>query len=298
MSKYTTEVRYICEVNAGLDESVGYNDVNTIIANSRAKIFDFSYPIFDSSYKSVLETKILKHYYTREIGAETVGLWKLWLNARMNEIMPYYNKLYESELIKFDPMKDYDLTKEGHRKGADNTVNSGTDKTQSQASGNDVVRTEGNGETATGTEYGGQDVTNVADAQKLNRWDMYSDTPQGDIIAMNNDEYRYLTNARHITEDGTGSTRNETKNYGQTVDVNGEYSDNTTETTTHGKKVEATTTHGKTIDATSTEEYLEHISGKISGVSYSKLLEEYRDTLLNIDMLVIRDLGDLFFNLW
>ena len=47
MSKYTTEIRYICEHLCGLDESKGYNDVDAIIAQSRTKIFNFPYPIFD-----------------------------------------------------------------------------------------------------------------------------------------------------------------------------------------------------------------------------------------------------------
>ena len=97
MSKYTTEVRFICENYAGLDASVGYNDVDKILNKTWDKIFDFDFPIFDNDYRSVLCIKILKHYYTREIGFETVGLWKLKLNMMMNEIMPYYNKLYESE---------------------------------------------------------------------------------------------------------------------------------------------------------------------------------------------------------
>ena len=115
MSKYTTEVRYICETNAGLKESKGYKSVAEVIANSRTKIFDFDYPIYDESYRSVLETKILKHYYTREIGLETVGLWKLKLDTKMNEIMPYYNQLYKSALIEFNPMYTTDLYKEGNK---------------------------------------------------------------------------------------------------------------------------------------------------------------------------------------
>ena len=106
MSKYTTQVRFICENYAGLTESVGYGKVDEIIASARKKVFDFPYPIFDETYRNVLETKILKHFYTREIGAETVGLWKLWLNTKMNEIMPYYNKLYKSELLDFNPLYD------------------------------------------------------------------------------------------------------------------------------------------------------------------------------------------------
>ena len=85
MSKYTTEVRYVCEVESGLVESQGFNSINTILDNSRTKIFNFPYPIFDEAYRPVLEKKILKHYYTREICAETVGLWKHYLDMRMNE---------------------------------------------------------------------------------------------------------------------------------------------------------------------------------------------------------------------
>ena len=88
MSRYTTEVRYICESLAGLDKSVGYSNVNEVIEKSRNKIFP-SFEIFDESYRPVLETKILKHFYTREIGCETFGLWQLRLDAKLSVIMPY-----------------------------------------------------------------------------------------------------------------------------------------------------------------------------------------------------------------
>lgn len=117
MSKYTTELRFVCEEYAGLDESVGYNNVEQVIDESRSKIFDFNYPIFDTNYKPTLETKIIQHYYTREISEETVGLWKLRLKAKMNEIMPYYNKLYESELLEYNPLYTHDIKIEGESHG-------------------------------------------------------------------------------------------------------------------------------------------------------------------------------------
>ena len=94
MSKYTTEVRYICETAAGYDESKGFDDIDEIIEAAVPNIFNFNFPIFDPTYKNVICSKILMHYYTREIGLETVGLWKLKLRTKLNEIMPYYNKLY------------------------------------------------------------------------------------------------------------------------------------------------------------------------------------------------------------
>ena len=89
MSKYTTEVRYICEEAAGLDASVGYNDVNQVVEAAYPKIFDSSLDFYDEETRTRLLPKILLHYYQREIGYETVGLWKLKLNPKLREILPY-----------------------------------------------------------------------------------------------------------------------------------------------------------------------------------------------------------------
>lgn len=130
MAKYTTEVRSICESLSGLKESVGYASVDEVIANSYDKIFD-AFPIFDEAYRETLCSKILKHYYTREIGAESFGLWKLQLNRKMEEIMPYYNQLYESERLTIDPLKNYKggsnrtLDKLSNTNGTEQTSNTG-----------------------------------------------------------------------------------------------------------------------------------------------------------------------------
>lgn len=134
MAHYTTEVRSICEHAAGLNHSESYSSVNAILKRALPKIFDFDFPIFDPSYRNVLETKILRHYYTREIAFETVGLWKLKLDTRLNEIMPYYNQLYKSTLYEYNPYYDVDLTKEYSKKfdGKENT------NTENNTNGKDI----------------------------------------------------------------------------------------------------------------------------------------------------------------
>lgn len=124
MSNYTTEVRFICETEAGLSESVGYNSIDDVLDKSAMKVFSFNFPIFDENYRKPLCIKILRHYYTREICEETFGLWKLRLEARMNEIMPYYNQLYNSELLKFNPLHDTDITTQHskHNNGENDSV--------------------------------------------------------------------------------------------------------------------------------------------------------------------------------
>ena len=117
MSKYTTEVRFICETAAGLTESAGASKIDEIITKAAPVVFNFDWPIFDEAYRLGLEEKILRHYYTREIGEETVGLWKLRLEDRLNLIMPKYNQLYESAKLEFNPFYDVDYTRQGTNSG-------------------------------------------------------------------------------------------------------------------------------------------------------------------------------------
>lgn len=211
MSMYTTELRYICESYAGLTESAGYNNIENVIKKALPKIFDFDFPIFDEDYRTVIETKIIKHYYTREISEETVGLWKLRLNTKMNEIMPYYNQLYKAWSVDFNPLYDTDITTE---------------------------HTLDNESTQTTT---------------VKSTDRFSDTPQGSLQNIENNTY--LSNATIVDSNASGTSN-------------------------------------------STDEYLEKITGKRGSMSYSKMLDEYRESLINIDSMIIVDLKDLFFKLW
>lgn len=275
MSKYTTEVRFICETSAGLTESAGYSSVDSIITQALPKIFDFDFPIFDEAYRSVLETKILKHYYTREIGEETVGLWKLRLDTRLNEIMPYYNKLYESELLEFNPLYDVDL-KRDHKITANGTK-SDTGETTGTTTGT---------RTATGTTTGTETTTSSNDkSMNDTQLTLHSDTPQGGIN--NVEDSDYLTdikkNTGNVTESNEGNSSSNTSGESESTSTNNDSYSGTNKLNTV---------------LNNTEDYLEHVSGKTGSDSYSKMLQEYRQTFLNIDMSVIHDLKDLFMNLW
>lgn len=338
MSKYTTEVRYICETEAGLQESAGANSVDTIIANSREKIFDFNYPIYDESYRNVLETKILKHFYTREIGLETVGLWKLKLNTKMNEIMPYYNQLYKSALLEFNPLWTDDYSTLHNRKidginevsgsstgsanSSETSVHSITDKeTLDQSKKNDNISTEENKLKESGTSVNdtrGTEVnagTSASTNGNISR-DKYADTPQGALTDLEAD--KYLTNARKITNDGS-STTNENNTNVKTGNENGTTSHDSTdnrnridlneEKITGNNEKKSDGSNVKSGDnAYSNEESSTNTFNNIEdyleyvqgrrGKDASELLLKYRKTFLNIDMQVIDDLEELFLHLW
>ena len=287
MAKYTTEVRTICESYSGLTASVGYSQIEKVIEKSKEKIFDFDFPIFDERYRSVIETKILKHFYTREIGLETVGLWKLKLNVKMNEIMPYYNQMYKSALLEFNPLYDVDVTRkhEGANTGDKNSVETNGETSGVSEAYSDNENTE---KSSKGTNNGS--VSNTS-KNNTNHLDKYSDTPQGSVSDLTNGTY--LTNAREITDNESSNTNSKSSNDSQLneneVRKNNRESKRTVNRNLTGEKKES---------LKNTEQYLETVKGKQGTESYSKLLQEYRETFINIDMLVIEELSDLFMNLW
>lgn len=236
VSKYTTQLRFICETYAKLTVSSGFDDIEDVLDQSWNKIFS-DFPIFDEHYRPELCKKILRHYYTREICCETVGRWLLFLSDKMKNIMPYYNQLYQSELLKIQPLVSVErcVTHEG--------------------SGSETKTTNRNGtNTSTSSTDGSTDT-----------WSYYSDTPQGGITGLDSNDY--LTNATHnVGSDGTGSTLN-----GKTTDI-------------------------ETGSGNRSDSYVDKVLGYEG--NQSEMLLKFRETFLNIDMMVIDQLKDLFFSIY
>lgn len=287
MSKYTTEVRFICESKSGLENSKGCDDVDEILNNSWNKIFTTKAEIFDENYRAVICKKILKHYYLREICSETVGIWKLWLNTRLEEILPYYNQLYKSALLEFNPLYDVNVTRTHNRTIDENKTENGT-TTETSTDKNTGSGTRDN--TASGTNKN-SGTSNVSDSGSSNSKDLYSDTPQGALTGVETETY--LTNARKITNSDSSTSESNSSGsseYKDTGNVN--YIDTSDRTNTKNGS------NSNTGTVNNTEEYLETVSGKQGSVSYSEMLKEYRNTFLNIDRMVIAEFDDLFFGLW
>jgi hypothetical protein len=198
VAKYTTQLRHVVE--------------------SGVNIFDYDYPIFDVSYRGVLEKKIIDFYYFREIGLETVAQFKHFLRTKLTIIMPYYNQLYETNGL---------ITKDNYNINLDNTITR-TNKVESDSSG--------------------ESTGNSTDKT------IFSDTPQANL-----DGKDYATNL------------------------------------TDGQAESKASTTGK---VSTLEEYKEHLLGNGSMRYNADILQEWRDTFINIDKMVIDELQDLFMNIY
>lgn len=283
MSNYTTEVRFICESLAGKKESAGADSVDSVLDKSWDKIFTTKAPFFDEEYRKPLCKKILKHFYLREIGADTFGIWKLWMNTRLEEIMPFYNQLYKSELLEFNPLYDVDLKKTYTKNIDGETANTNTINDKGKQTTEYTDKAE-NSDTKTESA----DDTTTSNVTRAST-DCYSDTPQGTVGNLSDNTY--LTNARIV--DGRDDT-DTTYNHSATT------TDNGTNTVNHSGTSSAENGRSEELAGTSNtvEEYADSIIGKTAGQSYSRMIQEFRETFLNIDLQVIHEFDDLFFGLW
>lgn len=182
--------------------------------------FDFgltSYPLFNETYREILNNNILNYYYESEIGFETPALFKFYLNNKMQLIMSKYNALYKAQEEVLENLLNNVNLKETY-----------TRNTESNA-----------------------DSTSSSNGKNL-----FQDTPQGQL------DFTELENQQWAT------------NY------------------TMNKVDDNTTTNGIGV-----EEFSRQIQGN-NGNKYSvEVFKEVYNNFLNIDMLIIDDLKDLFMGL-
>lgn len=328
MSKYTTEVRFICEEAAGLEESKGYNDVNEIVQTAYPKIFDSSLVFYNEETRTRLLPKILLHYYQREIGFETVGLWKLKLNQKLREILPYYNQLYASEDLQYNPLQNVDNVHthsgkyENSKKNEAVQTDNKTETRDLQTVDDGRASYDRNEDTILRhdkTTTRGDDTVTRSIESPLDHWEMFSDTPQGGIdgvqlaggvgSAGTLSDNAYLTNATHITE--SPAATQDTTEHGDITETFNKTGDKADHVDADGwEKTDNKNTHSGTVKHTGdvknefeqsddgTEEYEKHEYGKIGVQTYQEMIMKWRNSFLNIDMQIIEELGDLFMKVW
>ena len=273
MSKYTTELRYLIENNF----DIGLKD----------------YPIFDENYREPLNRKIINHYYFREIGFETAELFKRYLNNTMYEIMPYYNQLCKSELLEFNPFYNVDktVTADKNNNSVSDFVGNISGKNTQTADTENTQTNNGKQQTTTAATSTGESVGNSTTTNKNKN--VSSDTPQG-FLSINSIENETYASAAEM---GNAESINNSKATSNNAE-NG-ITDQTTadETKATGNSKSNATTETDTANKTTSndfENYISHVIGKSEGETYSEMLMKFRETFLNIDMMIIDELKTCF----
>lgn len=236
------------------------------------------YPIWDEGYRNVLNKKILDHFHFDEIAHETPDRWGFRVKTKLNEIMPYYNQLYNSTVLDFNPLYNVDLieTSTGQVKndGVSNQSLTSDTINNSNATSEDSSLTNGsttsestnnNGETrveAVGNVVGGAPLTSTY----LNAGD-YADNMT-------------ITKADSTTDTSNSNATNEV--------------DTTAQSSTQQQSESNNTSNTITTDESTQDSVIEKIIQGYNGANPVYALQEFRKSLLNIDMMIIKELKPLF----
>lgn len=225
--------------------STPYKSVKDKIEEARGKIFDFDYPIFDEDYRKTLETHFIRKFYMAEIGHETEGLFKFYLENYMTIHMPYWNQMFKSELIEFNPMINTDYTIETKR-DVDRSQNDSRDTTQS---------------TSTDSQ---RNSSGKSDDDNFSR-NINSDNPDGRLALSTQDGKGVIEYANGINEDYQKNKNTASSNENVNASGESEQKDNLT---------------SKTDEL---ETYFEHKLGNIGVQTSAYMLNEFRTTFLRIE---------------
>lgn len=273
MSKYTTELRYLIESNFDL----GLDD----------------YPIFDESYRELLNQKIINHYYFREIGMETAELFKRYLNQTMREIMPYYNQLYKSELLEFNPFYNVDktVTADKNNNRVSDFVGNVTGKNQQTTGSENNQINNSKQQTTTAANSVGESVGNSTSTNKNKN--VASDTPQGFLSINSIDNNTYATTAEMAKAESINNSK-ATSNNSESGITDQTTADETKATANSESNATTKTDTANKTTSNDFENYVNHVVGKSEGETYSEMLIKFRETFLNIDMMIIDELKTCF----
>lgn len=221
------------------------------------KLWDFDYPsYYKDEAKTAFEQKVIDHYLFHQIGVETIARFKHNFKTRIREIMPYYIQMYKSVEI-MDGIDD-----PFGNVDMTETFEQTSTGTSSGTSSNTENGTSSSNETANKTD----NKTATEDTEHR-----FSNTPQGEISNIDS----YLTEAskdnkdqtENITSNGTVTTENES-----------------TITSTGSSESE----NSGTVKHTLTRKGNQGVN------TYAHDMIEYRQSFINVDMMIIGALRDLF----
>lgn len=254
------EVPSFRNVLAEIDEKIEY---------AIPYIFQFDFQCYgDEIDRLNLEKHILKDYYTRNICCDSFARWLLFLQARMDDIMPRYTALWKAQakLIAKDVLAPYQIDESRStdtRKKKDSTSSSSA--TTSSKSSN-----ESNSSTSQHTDS--------SDNTKDSMTSKFSNMPQATLLQGSD----YVTNM----------TANDTET-GNTYNANVQSSDS------DASKAES---EGLTAEQISqlqndfrNENYSRIVKGNLGRWTDGRLIKDYQDAILNIENMISKDLNDLFY---
>lgn len=236
-------------------------------------LWDFEYPsYYTGEAKEAFEQLVIDHYYFHQIGVETIARFKHNFRTRMREIMPYYIQMYKSVEIMNDiddPFGNVDMTETFEQTSSGTSSGTATNTENGTSTGSDTTSRTDN---SIATKTDNRTTTENTEHR-------FSNTPQGAISNIDD----YMTEA---SKDNKNVSDKLTANDTSELTSNG-----TSESTSTS---EITSTGTNSSENSGTVKYTSHRKGNHGANTYAHDMIEYRQSFINVDMMIIGALHDLF----
>lgn len=299
MSKYTIELRNLVE-NSNVD--LGMKDYPLYVFKNNIPEMGKNLKGQDiTEFRDYLNNYIYEHFYFREIGFETPQRFVFMMNRKMNEIMTYYNQMFNSIDIKFNPLWNVDLTETYTHNITD------TGKTDSTSIGKEIIDSETNGtEKSTRTEELEQNINNNSSNSNVKTPNTSTDTVTADMNTAQSNlsadqirQHEYISKASHIitqntgteTDNGTSEETGKTTN-DNTIKNSNDSNVNTNQTNTNSSDTTINNTNSRT------ETYTRHEEGSSAGYLFTQNIEQWRKIMINIPSMICEELEELFMQIF
>lgn len=243
-----------------------------------------------------LNIMIVRHYFMREIGYETYELWSIMLETKLREIMPYYQELYRTTLFEIDLDNPYHMVTEHTEEGNDQRLigRNGDSSNSSKSQVNEGTENSVNSSqdvTVSNTE---KVNTSSEENNKTNTANAHSDFPQA---SFSNGDYASWTEEGNSTSntDRSGNTNTTTNGTTKTTgNENSEGSRNITSSdSASGDWRDFSQDNGEDF-----MHYLHDVKGHTSNKEILEAIEKWRNLIININELIIKELANMFILLY
>lgn len=262
-------------------------ELRKLLQLTNFELFDFPYNFDDPNFRAQLEQSVIDYYYNYEIGTETPQEFKRRFEAKWLTIIDYYNQLYNTTLLTYNPLINYKLTEALEQlattNNKQNTITDTTSNGKTTQEGTDVLE-QTTSTDSTRTDNLTADTTSSSDGSGNEKT---SDYPQQAIAGGD-----FLEGEKTSTTNTSGT--NTTLNTGtQTNAGTGQNDSTTTSDNTSISEDSANTTGTLTAEGKTNTNYEKTIEG-LTGTSYQELIAKERQNLIRLIPMIISELKPLF----
>ena len=275
------------------------------------ELFDFEYQFDDLNFKQQIEQSVIDYYYSYEIGTETPNEFKRRFQAKWLSFIDYYNQLYNTTLLTYNPLINYKLVEALDQLATTNTLQDSTSNTTAtgmtdtegtenttQTNSSDSTRTDNLSAQSDSTRTDNT-TSNTVDSTDGSGNEKTSDYPQqaiagGDFLEGEKVSSTSSDGESTTTNTGTVANTDTTVNTGTQGTVTTSDGDSTNTHSAATTSSDSSNTTGKlTGEGTNNTTYEKTIEG-ITGTSYQDLIAKERQNLLRLIPAIIGELKPLF----